>query len=620
MKSLKLSTPQRNNNPAVSFDPNVEQIRGFIKGLPLANTSECCQRIVQLLYKLNRAPLNAQVRIQIMDMILPLLDDISSALRTSYINAPLPLTDKRLQVAQLIRTLWLEMSYGYKIVVNDLHEEQMATGSGSTYLSQAIYYALGFLSRLIVDGYALYSPEPKNIWLEANQLYLHAEQNRLHQITLNPVAPDREPDPATITNAYKRIILLSLANPYHLMQGEATKLFQHLKGWCHHCEIIPLSGAPLPEGRLFIDLEMDAPPMYAPKTNTKIHPKEGRLLEIKSLIGTLEDEIRRLTIDAKNATRQSSLVQRMDRDMYFRWIESWGVRRERMSHRKPKRAPAQLLCGLTAAHHFISNKEPFFPEQLELRLRGKQADSPNTKSSLELTPDNHKPWEAEDQSLRLRTGINQPRTSKFNPTDQTDSKDMWIKVYATSEQTVQDFTNPNKEEFDVHGCEVHNVNQGGFGLCCPSSGKFPARVGELIGAKTDDDAKEWAIGVVRWMKIQETPGIEMGIRIIAEDALSVATKAVMGIGHGGEYYRSLIVPGLDPDQHPTTLIVPAAVYDIGSILILTMNHKLLYIRLTRQLESSSAFSQYQFEIVEAPSDDHQRSDSQDMRRDSKLFR
>ncbi|MBI3773659.1 MAG: hypothetical protein HY272_13295 [Gammaproteobacteria bacterium] len=620
MKSLKLSTPQRNSNPAVSFDPNIEQIRGFIKGLPLANTGECCQRIVQLLHKLNRAPLNVQVRVQIMDMILPLLEDITSSLHTSYINAPLPLTDKRAQVAQLIRNLWLEMSYGYKIVVNELHEDQIATGGGSAYLSQAIYYALSFLSRLIVDGYALYTPEPKHIWQEVNQLYLHAEQNQLHQITLNSVASAKEPNPATIANSYKRIILLSLANPYHLMQGEAIKLFQLLKDWCHHCEIIALGGAALPEGRLFIDLEMDAPPMYAPKTNTKIRPKEGRLLEIKSLIGSLENEIRRLTIEAKNTTRQSSLAQRMERDMYFRWIESWGVRRERMSHRKPKQAPAQLLCGLTAAHHFISDKEPFFPEQLELRLRGRQADAPSAKSSLELTPETHKPWETDDQSLRLKTGINQPRTSKFNTTDQTDTKDMWIKVYATSEQTVQDFTNLNQEEFDVHGCELRNVNQGGFGLFCPSSSNFPARVGELIGAKTDDNSKEWAIGVVRWMKIQETPGIELGVRIIAKDALSVATKAVMGIGRGGEYYRSLIVPGLDPGQHPTTLIVPSAVYDIGSVLLLTMNHKLLHIRLIRQLESTSAFSQYQFEIVEAPSDDHQRSDLQDTRRDSKLFR
>ena len=343
-------------------------------------------------------------------------------------------------------------------------------------------------------------------------------------------------------------------------------------------------------------------------------------MEIKSLIGTLENEIRRLTIDAKNASRQSSLAQRMERDMYFRWIESWNVRRERMSHRKAKQAPAQLLCGVTAVHHFISGKEAFLPEQQELRLRGQQADAPSAKSSLELTPESHTPWETEDQSLRLKTGINRPRTSKFSTTDQADVKDMWIKVYATSAQTVEEFTNPNKEEFEVHGCEIRNVNQGGFGLFCPPASNFPARVGELIGAKTDDNAKEWAIGVVRWMKIQTTSDIELGVRIIAEDALSVATKAVLGIGRGGEYYRSLIVPGLDPEQHPTTLIVPAAIYDIGSVLLLTMNNKLLHIRLTRQLESTSAFSQYQFEIVAAPEEDHHRSDAQDTRRDSKLFR
>lgn len=621
MKSLKLSIPQRINNPAVTFDANLDQIRSFIKALPLANTGECCHQIVQLLRRLNQAPLNVQVRIRIMDMILPLLDDITSSLRNSYINAQLPLTDKRLQTAQLIRNLWLEMSYGYKIVVSDLYEDQIATGSGSPYLSQAIYYALSFLSRLIVDGYALYTPEPKNIWLEVNQLYLHAERNQLHQISLNPVISAKEPSPASISNSYKRLILLSLANPYHLMQGEAVKIFQHLKDWCHHCEIIPLNGGALPEGSLFVDLEMDAAPMYSPKTSTKIRPKEGRLLEIKALINTLENEIRRLTVEAKGASRQSSLAQRMERDMYFRWIESWGVRRERMSHRKPKQAPAQLLCGLTSAHHFISEKAPFVPEEHELRLRGKQADlSTQAQSSLELVPESHTPWVTEDQSHRLKTGINQPRTSRFDTVDHSDAKDMWIKVYATSTQAVDELTGANKDEFSVHGCEIQNANQGGFGLFCPLASAFPARVGELIGAKTDDDPDSWAIGVVRWMKIKDAQGIELGVRIIADDAHAVATKAVLGIGLGSEYYRSLIVPALDPKKHPTTLIVPAAVYDIGSVLLLTMNKQLLYVRLTRQLESTSSFSHYQFEITEPPAAEEKHSDNHDARRDSKLFR
>jgi len=100
----------------------------------------------------------------------------------------------------------------------------------------------------------------------------------------------------------------------------------------------------------------------------------------------------------------------------------------------------------------------------------------------------------------------------------------------------------------------------------------------------------------------------------------VATKAVQGIGKGSEYYRGLILPDMDPTTYPTTLITPAAVYDVGSVLIMLTTTHLIYIKLTRQLESTSAFSHYQFEIVPPPEESRSRTDSQEERLSRNLFR
>jgi hypothetical protein len=612
---IKLRIPERAHNPSVTINPGITQVRASLDALPLANARESCVRIYDLLQPLNRAPLDLNVRTQIMAMILPLLEDLISSVRSTYLNMPLPLVEKQARNALIISKLQTELSYGYKIIVQELLEEQVATGAGTTKLPQAIYYAMSFLARQLLDAYALYAEEPPHIWLELNQLYLYAEKQQLHDIRLNPLNADDEPDPATIANTYRRIILLSLANPYHLMQGEAIKMYKRLTAWAPHCKIIPLGNNPVPEGKLFADLNMDAPPLYAPNTSSKVRPREGRLLEISDILALLTREIRLLTTQTKNAVH-SNLAKRMERDMYFRWSESWGIRRERMSHRTPTETPTQVVCSLTLAHHFLSGESDFAPEEREEEIQGQ--DSLNLGSdSLSLIPEEHTPWKSEGNQPAVRT--DNPRQSVFETSDGDSVKDIWIKVFATSTQAVEEFTASKKLDFEIYDCKVINTNQGGYGLVCPSRTNPPARTGELLAARNEDTDQGWSVGVIRWMKVAQDC-INMGVRTIADDTRPVATKAVAGVGTGGEYFRAMIAPNLDPEKYPTTLITPAAIYDINSVVMLNLDDRILYAKLTRQLDSTTSFSQYQFDLVEPPERIKTTSINQEERRSSRLFK
>ena len=222
MNSLKLKIPVRDNSSSISVNPNVEHIKRLLEGLPLANPSECCLKVTKLVYQLNRAPIDVKARIKIMAIILPLFQDIINSLRNNYINASLPLSEKRQQLALSIRRLLVEMSHAYKIIIMDMVEKRT---SDSSFMPQAVYNAVNCLSRLLVDSYALYAIEPLQTWLEINQLYLYAETYDFHDKELTPITAKDEPNSATIKNIYKRIVLLALSNPYHLMQGEATKMF-----------------------------------------------------------------------------------------------------------------------------------------------------------------------------------------------------------------------------------------------------------------------------------------------------------------------------------------------------------------------------------------------------------
>lgn len=614
---IKLNIPERNNNPNVTINPSVAQIKATLDALPLANARESCIQLNSMLNELNRAPLDLNVRSQIMAMVLPLLEDLISSVRSTYLSAPLPLAERNKQSANSIQDLLTELSFGYKIIVQELLEEQIATSTGSTQLPQAIYYAMSFLARQVVDSYALYANEPANIWLELNQLYLYAEKQGLHNIELNPLNAINEPKPATIANSYRRIILLSLANPYHLMQGEAVKMFYRLTEWAPDCNIMPLGNNPVPEGKLFVDLQMDAPPLYAPNISNKVKPKEGRLFEIKPILNKLNTEIRQLATQTKNAVH-SNLAKRMERDMYFRWSESWGIRRERMSHRTPTQTPTQVVCSLTLAHHFISGEEHFIPEEKEIELQGH--DSLNRSSdSLSLIPEEHTPWQHESSSDHLKSGITKPRQSIFESSEGESQKDIWIKVFATSAQAFEELTDHKKVEYEIYDCQITDTNQGGYGLTCPDRTNPPMRSGELLASRSGEADDSWTIGVIRWMKVADNM-VNMGVRTIADDARPVATKAVAGVGTGGEYFRAMIAPNMDPEQFPTTLIAPAAVYDIGSVIMLNLDDRILHARLTRQLESTTAFSQYQFELVAEPEKLKTTTASQEERKSSRLFK
>lgn len=613
MKSIRLSVPAR-DFAAANINLNADHMKRLLEGLPMANAAECCTQVTNMVYKLNRAPLDLRARMRSVELIQPSLEDITTTLRSSYINADLPLSEKRLHTAQIVRRLFTEMAYAHKIIVHDLILDQHNVKNAPQKIAQAVYCAISFLARLLVDNYVLFSPEPKQLWLEINQLYLYAESQNFHKTPLIPVTWEKEPMPATVANTYKRVVLLALANPYHLMQGEAVKIFQQTKDWCTQCEILHPKGDTLPEGKLFVDLATDNPPTYAPNNQGPLKAAEGRLLEINNLLHTLEECVRRLTLESVSSGQRSSLAMRMERDMYFRWSEALGLRRERMSHRKLRDVPAEFLCGLTTTHHFLSGQRPFTPEEDESRLKGITSGF-NGESSLSLVPEESAPW-MQEQGIASGSA----RASNFGAVRDRDERAMWIRVYTTSEHMAHELIGDAQEQHDTYACQLTNISQGGYALSCPKSTRSPARVGELLCLRSNEEPDSSAACTVKWMKINEKQNVEMGLKIIAEDARPVATKAILGVGRGSEYYRALILPDLDPTRHPTTLITPAAVYDIGSTLRVLLRDTMLYLRLTRQIESTSTFSHYHFDIVEPPEEEKDRSENQEERYTKHLFR
>ncbi|HHM06190.1 MAG TPA: hypothetical protein ENJ19_10680 [Gammaproteobacteria bacterium] len=594
MKTVKLTVPKQTEDPGATAFVQPERLKRWVASLPLGNAEKTGRELLSALYHVNRAVVPAEQRFHLLEHFGDQMTEALVALEQRCLSFPVPHNDKQHPITELVRKLWVESAYGYKALV--LHHAGHGRRDIPDVLLVTAYRAADVLSRLLVHTYSLYQSEPRHVWLELHQLYRFADER---DFLTKPVPGIGR----SLDQAYRRIVLLSLANPYHLMQGEAAAVFAELEGWTGACRVLPLSPHTLPRGQLYVDLERDLPPCYASARVDVPPPLDGRVLDISAVMGVVNRRLKETLDLSKGSNGRLSLGARKQRNMYKRLGEAWALRPERLSERNPERGHLELAVGLSSCHHFIEDGAPFMPEESELRLRS-QGRVGRAGPALSLLPDNDAPWVNEDQARRLNAGIVLPRTSRFGAEPGRDSKDIWLKVYSQSAGMPEQAGTPVAHRLAV--CERKDSSRGGLGMICQAPSGMAFRVGEMIAFRSPGTAEgrardsEWVVGTVRWLNVGPRQNLDLGVRQLADDALAVATKGVSGVGQGGEYFRALVIPKLDPMQYPTTLIVPAAAYDVDSVVLVNTGAELFHARLTKLLEATDGYARYQFVLVEPP--------------------
>jgi hypothetical protein len=596
MGALRLAVPARTPNPGAAAFLNPARLKAWLEALPLGSPVKTCEELLKVLQLVNRAEATAQQRYQFLDQCRPLIADLLETQYKQYATAAVPLAEKQQACADLTHSLLGEMASGYKIVI--LSSTETARGDAHNTLVASALYAMHHLARLLVDIYSLYAPEPRNLWLELHQLYSLAEQQGFLTATLQQEGKDS--GVRSVEHAYRRILMLALANPYHLMQGEALLVFRELDNWAGTCRLSPLAPGASPKGHLYLDLEKDAAPRYAPTSLKVATPHNGRIIDISAVMPIIEQRIRELLTSSKTESGQLNLAGRKLRNMYKRLADAWGVRVERLSERRRKSSPVEIVVGVSACHHFAGETGDFNPEISEIELRkGKSAGQGH--DGLSLMSEGETPWLHEDQVQRINTGIIQPRTSQFTTEKEAD-KDIWVKVYSTQVEHSQKRVESSTTGFASLTCQMHEESRGGMALSCKKTQGLRLTAGEVIGFRSDQspDSGDWSIGVVRWLRASPPDKLELGIRALADDTLPVATRGVKGVGKDSEYFRSLLIPKMDPLEYPTTLITPASVYDVDSVVLVNTGTQLFYAKLLKLADATNAYSLFQFQVVAGP--------------------
>lgn len=561
-------TPARTAPSHDSFDTRPAQVEKWIAALPLANLGETGRRLYHVLTETNRTDLPAEQRLAMLERLRAPLRTVADAMKKHFIGQPLPLTGKNRQIAELAQTLTRQMALGYRIVAEDSAKGRSRFGDRRT-RAVATHRALGCLGTVLLSAYQTYAPYPTAVWREIHALYQAAEADGSSAISIQD--PERADAESTIEERYKRTLLLALACPYRLRPGEVQQIHAWLADWCRHATLERLAEPRNPTGRFVVDFQSDGPPVYLVLHASDYRDDTCRILNATRLADVVRDHLARLRRDGQTARQVNEQVLQ-------RLMLAWGALPKRRFSRRQRHSTAVVAIGLSAAHYFIGGEAAFAGDAANPGLFDKPArfdawEPAAARPSRDV-------WE-----LGGARPLHEPHAGAV--TEQyIDFEPRMPKSTAPASASA-----PVGPAFRTHDWKMVNVSAAGYRLLWDSNAGSQAHVGELLGLResTDPDSFHLDIGVVRWMKVAEE-GLELGVEMLSPGAVAVGTKKHAG----GEYTRSLLLPAIKALGQPATLLTAALPYRAGDHLLVNSHGKELRVELTKLVENTGIFAQFQF--------------------------
>ena len=157
-----------------------------------------------------------------------------------------------------------------------------------------------------------------------------------------------------------------------------------------------------------------------------------------------------------------------------------------------------------------------------------------------------------------------------------------------------------------------NESAGGYCIHWPVQQDVPkVKIGELLGIGSATHRKHYGLGVVRWIGVHNSHTLDLGVQLLSNQVeavrLRVPAKTTKRQADTATVNCLLLSASENAAASDTpSLLVSSASFPVGASLLISHGGKDRPIRLTRLVENSSAFAQFQFAYTTAgdsPNDD-----------------
>jgi hypothetical protein len=320
--------PAERSAPPRDLEIRPKQVRAWIASLPLAQSVEAGRKMVAHLVAVNRAKVDIDDRIQILDIYRPFADTLLEELDAMYSKAALPLGARAREALGIARELAFALADGFKIAIGDTTAKLIAFGAKKQ-VPVLLLRTMEYLGAELRASYKSYSPVPPAIWNEMHQLYLYAEKEGFATEVADPESK------ATVMEAYCEALLLSLTDPYRLVPGEAERIIAQIRAGRGLVTLGQARPATRPGGHFLVPCDTD------------------RLLDTNPLVDKLK--ARKAAHDSGNVSQTTSRSMTPDGlTTLAKLITLWGDPPKRAHRRDPMETSVAICFGLKSIGHFIS--------------------------------------------------------------------------------------------------------------------------------------------------------------------------------------------------------------------------------------------------------------------------
>jgi len=483
--------------------------------------------------------------------------------------------------------------------------ERMLAGEADRFdrklLVIALHRALYYLGRVMLQTTLIYSPWPRNLWKDLNSLFAFAQQNRVHQVPIKMKLDDEE-DISTIEDNYKALLIFAASTPYRMRQNHLLQLYKEARNWAPATELSIAEHETSSTGRFNINLLADEPPVH----NALRSPASGRhvlVLDVRSLLKQLREDFESAPLD-NNLDLQGS-KRMLGRPLLRQLIIAWNQPPERRFVRTRLNFELNVLCGLQALYESIAE-----PLNKPTGLTEQPIQTPSPEPQFPTGASSPSPYPlSPDSALGTLSGDNLSLAPLGDGSLGGDSlsNDSYLNITQGPQSELNDdWTEEpsggggSAEKRATSLVTTRNESAGGYCIHWSSAENVPkVKVGELVGVASATQRKQFSLGVVRWMRLHAGKQLDLGLQVISNnvEAAQLRTANAQASRRSANPPVNCLllqVADNDPSSDVASVILNNVSFPVGTNLLLSHRGRERMIRLTKLIEFSSAFAQFQF--------------------------
>lgn len=586
-KKIGLDVPKQSKPDKKAFSIRARKLAAWIDALPRANLGETAKQIYTVLHETNQLTYPYQDRIQFLETLREPVEYVTHSMKKHFIGISLPLPEKSQKIAAITKEIFSGMATGYKIALEDMIDKNLILIDKKP-LIMLTHRSIRYIGQNFLTSYQSYSPFSNQYWTELHKLYSFAEGRKILKSKVRD-EHNLYTDKTTIATEYARILLLSLASPYHLRHGESSKVDGALGRWLSQPIIRPLNAGDKDSNKLVDNLSLARAP-----SALSLAIAEGitdastlRIIDTSEIAEKLEYELKN-NQDVGSSTITNIDMTRLDlsHDLLRRLLIAWAVASKRYFPRTTKNEQIKVTIGLSAAHQFITQKA-------QAMDNGKYTSKYNNRAHFEST---------------------EVKLNSKNPKE--NSEDVWGLIYpddakgleplVEQELSLQDHNSinvssevvrPEAKQYKADNWLIINESAKGLMINNEDELQNKAQVGELVSIRRKANGKpeRWSIGVIRWLKFNHDKTLQMGIETLNPNGAAVGIRPTST--PTAPLQRTLMLPELKNLKQPACLITSPVTWREGHKITINMLGKEIPATLTKSVQNTGLFAQFQFEIT-----------------------